>query len=1266
MSTPIQQPLLREFIDIPEAMTDSDLVLELASGVNRAEETLREYVITDSLVDNYDQALGLIKSAVTGQASKAAYLHGSFGSGKSHFMAVLHALLRKEKVARERPEFAPLLARHDWMDGKKFLLVPFHLLGAKSLEQRVFGRYIDYVRVLHPDTSIPAVHRTDALLDQGRFTRERVGDKGFIDGLPGGEDEDEWGDSSAFWTSEKLDAAFAAAYDDELRRRLVNDLLLSWGGGFFRDAKEDAEAFVSLDAGLKEISRHAKELGYDSLILFLDELVLWLINSAGDAQFVSREMQKITNFVEGGDPDRPAPVVSFIARQRDLREALGEQVTGTTELSILDTLDLAKARFETITLEDRNLPVIARERVLKRREPMVESEAAIARAFDQTTGLRQQVRDTLLGVGGGTGADIEAFRKTYPFSPSFMDTLVHLSAALQRSRTALKLMRRLLIRRRDELWLGQLIPLGDLYDVITEGGDEPFTQKLKVEFEAAQKLYEVKLRPYLLDRYGLTEDDIARAQRGDRGDIADAQTAGKVRAFSGDDRLMKTLLLSALAPTVPALHNLTASRLSALNHGSVMSPIPGTEVTQVSRKVEDWAGQFTEIKFAGGDDPGVGLELVGVDVESVLSTARFANTDGARKNLIKKLLYTELGVTETGQYNGDRFDLTWRGGKRSVEVIFGNIRDAHDLRDDVFHPADPTSWRVIVDYPFDLDDYTPADDRNRLQNMAVRDWTLCWIPASLSPERMKDLGKFVVLDYVLSGQRFEEHAGHLNPTDRHRARQTLTDQRNTLQGKLTETFRQAYGLITKQPGDVVTGFDDHLFSLNSGLRPRLASGAALSEAMRSLADQMLTVQYPAHPDFDPDRIGTTVRLADARLVLDYVRQATEKPSDPVEVDKSHRATMRRIANPLLIGEMHEAKFVLGSYWRQHFQQQAAKEGVTGDMRLAKLLDWIDLPEARGLEKLVAHLIIACFAEQTDRAFVYRGNVEARTPELNQIKDEMALREQQLPDEQTWETARLRAMEVFGHNPPAIRRTRLAVIFARQLSNDSRTYRDAAHQLVARLEAHTGMLGLDLEARQGRLHTSRCAADLLDGLGSRHGQLDIIAQLAEAELGGPAQRTGKSIKSAQAVSAALKNAPWENFEIIASLPEPYDQEAQRILNDLRQTAVADELTIGLGPALERAATAAAALIRTATARPPVVPPGPSPVVPGPQPNPPVQPSPTPGTTGATDPVVPPVAPAAGASTRTVRVADLTALADEIVAAAHPDATVEISWRVIEQP
>jgi hypothetical protein len=1264
MSTPKQLPLLRDLIEIPEAMSDSDLVLELARGVSKDKtaETLREYVITESLLDNFDQALGLIKGAVVGQASKAAYLHGSFGAGKSHFMAVLHALLRGEPVARARDEFAQLLYEHDWLEGRKFLLVPLHLLGAKSLEQRVFGRYIDYVRVLHPDALIPAVHRTDALLDQMRHLRERIGDEEFIADLASDDgEEDEWGDGPATWTTEKLDAAFAGAYNDDLRRKLVNDLLLTWGQGFFRDAREDAEAFVSLDAGLKEISRHAKELGYDGLILFLDELVLWLINSAGDPQFVSREMQKITNFVESGDPDRPVPIVSFIARQRDLREVLGEHVAGTVELSILDTLDLAKARFDTITLEDRNLPEIAKERVLRRREPKAESDAAIARAFDQTAKVQQQVWDTLLGSGGtgGTGADIEAFRKTYPFSPAFMDTLVHLSAALQRSRTALKLMRRLLIRRRDDLRVNDLVPLGDLYDVITEGGDEPFTHKLKVEFEAAQKLYEARLRPYLLDKYDLTDDEVAKVRRGG---AVDAQTAGKVRVFTGDDRLIKTLLLSALAPTVPALRNLTASRLSALNHGSVTDPF-GDVISVVARKVEEWAARFTEIKYAKADDPGVGLVLVGVDVDSVLGSARAqADTEGARKGLIRKLLYSALGVTETGQYASDRFDFNWRGSKRSLEVIFGNVRDEQDLSEDVFHPADPTAWRLVIDYPFDSGTFGPADDRNRVQTMishGVRDRTVSWLPSMLSTERMRDLHQLAVIDYVLRGQRFEEHAGHLNPNDRHRARETLAGQANVLEGKLTETLRQAYGLTTKQAGDVGTDFDDHLISLQDGFAPRLAAGAALADAMHSLADQMLKLQFPGHPDFDPDRTGAVVRPGEAKLILEYVRKATETPDGRIEVDKAHRATMRRIANRLFLGEMHEAFFVLGSYWRPHFNQQMTRDGVTGDVRLAKLLDWIDRPDPRGLDKLVAYLVIAAFAEQTDRAWVLHGGVLPSPPEITQIKDEMALREQPLPDERTWETARLRAAEVFGQNPPTARRTRLATMFARELADDSRRYRDRAYQLVAQLEAHAQLLGLDLGATSGRLDTARRAVDLLDGLGSHHDRLEIIGHLADADLdGAQAQRVGKSIKSATAVAEALKVGNWDNLQTIADLPEPYAGEARRILAQLREAAVSDELSVTLAQALTKAGTAATDLVRKVTQalRDPQV-------VPASLPTPARQPL-AGATPHATVPQ-PPSPTAAVHGSHRLAAAELVGYAEEL-AETHPGATIEITWRVVEQP
>ena len=48
----------------------------------------------------FDDALSFIRSAVEAVSSKACYLHGSFGSGKSHYMAVLHLLLQHNPAVR--------------------------------------------------------------------------------------------------------------------------------------------------------------------------------------------------------------------------------------------------------------------------------------------------------------------------------------------------------------------------------------------------------------------------------------------------------------------------------------------------------------------------------------------------------------------------------------------------------------------------------------------------------------------------------------------------------------------------------------------------------------------------------------------------------------------------------------------------------------------------------------------------------------------------------------------------------------------------------------------------------------------------------------------------------------------------------------------------------------------------------------------------------------------------------------------------------------
>jgi hypothetical protein len=78
--------LLRDLVFIPDEVHAGDFVLALSDGVAK-ESTIADYVVTEQLAACFDRALGLIKSTVETSSSRAAYLDGSFGSGKSHFMA---------------------------------------------------------------------------------------------------------------------------------------------------------------------------------------------------------------------------------------------------------------------------------------------------------------------------------------------------------------------------------------------------------------------------------------------------------------------------------------------------------------------------------------------------------------------------------------------------------------------------------------------------------------------------------------------------------------------------------------------------------------------------------------------------------------------------------------------------------------------------------------------------------------------------------------------------------------------------------------------------------------------------------------------------------------------------------------------------------------------------------------------------------------------------------------------------------------------------
>ncbi|MDZ7751408.1 MAG: DUF6079 family protein [Gammaproteobacteria bacterium] len=153
-----EQLNLGDIFDIPERVYQGDLVLKLTDGVAHPEATLAQYVVTDQLAESFRLALDLIQSALETNRSKAAFLHGSFGSGKSHFMAVLSLLLSGNTAARRIPRLAPVVNHHaSWLQERRVLVLPYHMIGVTSMESAILGGYAEWARRHHPDKPAPAL-----------------------------------------------------------------------------------------------------------------------------------------------------------------------------------------------------------------------------------------------------------------------------------------------------------------------------------------------------------------------------------------------------------------------------------------------------------------------------------------------------------------------------------------------------------------------------------------------------------------------------------------------------------------------------------------------------------------------------------------------------------------------------------------------------------------------------------------------------------------------------------------------------------------------------------------------------------------------------------------------------------------------------------------------------------------------------------------------------------------------------------------------------
>ena len=1119
--------LLRELIDLPERVDASDFVIKLAEGVSRHEQTVRDYVVTEAIGASIGEALDLVSSALRQQSSRGAFLDGSFGAGKSHFMAVLHLLLSGNLAARRIDGLGDVIARrHDVLE-RNLLVLDYNLLGAKSFEDAVFGGYLATIENRHPDAPTPILHASDRLLEDAARQRAREGDEAFFAGLGG--IDDGWGDLAAGWDASTFEAAASSPPGSPDRDRLVGDLITNYFTGY-----TSVGEWLPMDQGLHSLTTHARTLGYQGVVFLVDEIVLWLGQRLGDTAWVQTEVEKVVQLAENAAANLPIPITSFLARQRDLRDFIGGSVSGAERVARGQLFSYWEDRFSKIKLQAADLPKIVKQRLLQPRDG--DAAATLASAVAE---IKRDHAAWGYLLSDDANADERAFADVYPFSPALVDTMIALSSLMQRERTALKLMAELLSEGRDALRVRDVIPVGDVYEPIVLGTSRPLSDDMKQHFDISARFYRQKMLPHLLRKHGLAESEVPALDRH--------------HAFVTEDRLAKTVLIAALAPEAKSLANLTAAKLAALNWGTIDAFIPGAETEEVLTIVRSWATEFGEITVGDGSDPIITATLSGVDYDSILDRVRTEDNAQTRRELISKLIVDELGLSDSS-LEGRRISHVWRGRKRTAMVRFGNVRDPEEVFEHDLVHAGP-EWRAVIDFPYDQGGHSPADDVARLRQLTdsgSKANTIAWIPNFLTDARRADLGKLVQLEFLLTGNRFDSNADHMAVADRGPARQTLESQRRSLRDLLIATLRQAYGVIPAEEtnvGNRLTG--DEIFStLAPGLTIAPPPSGTLLSGFRHALEAAWNYEYPEHPDLGTEEVSKR-RLDEA---VDLAASTIEAGGRRQGLSPAEQRTARDIITPLGLGELNENVLVVDPArfrWRQDFSRWEGELG--NDLTVGALRTKLS---SVGMSREMEDVVIIGWALLG--GYEFPGIAR---PAVGAIADGIAPRKANLPTPDDWGVALERAAGVFGVAPETSLTPRALGRFATAVRAHAQS--PAIPELVAALEEHAVDLGLDADAPIGRLATARRVSGLLGEIGRAHGDRELVQTLASFDLPDQLSALGTTVASAERIGDDLRGLDWDMFRAAQTHG---DAEFASALAALQEAASDDESIVALEPRL----------------------------------------------------------------------------------------------------
>jgi len=609
---------IRDILDLPERKPEVVIKVGELDDAERLRKNLADYVITPDIGrylkrDVYSIADTLSTGLPRGYAR---WVEGAFGSGKSHYLTFLGALLRGVDAAwnKSSPAIEEMRDKQRIFKENRLLVVALNAQDAPNLRVGLYEK------------------TNEALVAAGLepvelFSYERVINS-FVkkaEKVPG------------WWDYLFEQSSIVASREDFERLRESDPRLLAKEIAKIDERTGELERDFQLGEAeaIKRITEHLRANGYAGLVYLIDELTLHLLSYKENA---AKSLLTLNRFIEA--PNASLPVWLFVGRHQPLEDVLAKEGADTVQ-----ALDHLRGRFEQerVDLKDADLYEIIAQRVLRpKRGKEEDKERIVAGAISN---IPADELKTLEGLYQERGRLKDWMTKLYPFHPAVIDALVSITHRLSRERTAISILYDMLLEPLDasepalaDQEASTFLPFGRAYDYLFNRDYTEMYQDatLKAAHRVIAEIVEERLKelnPESAKRTLLVAKTVVLGELTDRG----ARLKGKLDV-----------------PTI-----------MALNTGGLSSSIP----VLASREVEDALRFLVEntgvFRKTGKGTYEVALDI-DVDPEAELRRIDVPNQETSRKEVIKEVLASAVGATS--RLGHKEMAIDFRGTERRLRI----------------------------------------------------------------------------------------------------------------------------------------------------------------------------------------------------------------------------------------------------------------------------------------------------------------------------------------------------------------------------------------------------------------------------------------------------------------------------------------------------------------------------------------------------------------------------------------------------------------------